>query len=73
MKSRQSRRLMVGELVFLTDSDSLLPEWKGVPIHATLKQGMVALQFSKPTDIQSRAVPPALDGRDIVGVAETVS
>lgn len=34
---------------------------------------MVRLGFVSPTDIQARAVPPALDGHDIVGVAETGS
>ncbi|TXT07465.1 hypothetical protein VHUM_03185 [Vanrija humicola] len=34
---------------------------------------MVALDFSKPTEIQRRAVPDGLEGRDVVGVAETGS
>lgn len=53
--------------------DGLLPAWSGVPIHTALKQAMVRLGFVAPTDIQERAVPSALEGHDIVGVAETVS
>jgi len=34
---------------------------------------MLALQFKTPTEIQKRAVPFAMEGRDVVGVAETVS
>ena len=33
----------------------------------------LALGFQKPTDIQSEVLPYGLKGRDIVGVAETVS
>ncbi|KAL1411908.1 ATP-dependent RNA helicase [Vanrija albida] len=53
--------------------DALLPEWAGVPVHNELKRAMVALDFSRPTEIQKRAVPDGLAGRDVVGVAETGS
>lgn len=54
-------------------NDKRLPAWKDVKLHATLKNGLVSLGFKKPTDIQRRAIPLALEGRDVVGVAETVS
>lgn len=50
-----------------------LPAWKTVGIHSALKNGLLELEFKKPTDIQRRAIPAALEGHDIVGVAETVS
>lgn len=53
--------------------DTKLPAWKDVPIHTSIKRGMLALQFTTPTEIQQRAVPFAMEGRDVVGVAETVS
>jgi superfamily II DNA/RNA helicase len=54
-------------------ADSELPEWSEIKLHNALKKALVALEFQKPTDIQTRSLPFALDGRDIVGVAETVS
>lgn len=53
--------------------ESSLPAWKSVQLHGTLKRAILALNFLKPTDIQAKALPSALNGRDIVGVAETVS
>jgi superfamily II DNA/RNA helicase len=50
----------------------LLPEWKGIDLHSTLKKSLKALGYASPTDIQKRSLGPALEGRDIVGVAETV-
>ena len=54
-------------------ADSELAEWSEIKLHNALKKALVALEFNKPTDIQTRSLPFALDGRDIVGVAETVS
>ena len=54
-------------------TDSELAEWSEIKLHNALKKALVALEFNKPTDIQTRSLPFALDGRDIVGVAETVS
>jgi ATP-dependent RNA helicase DDX24/MAK5 len=52
----------------------LLPGWKDQPLHPLLKKSLFALGFSRPSDIQAKAVPIGLqEGRDVVGVAETVS
>ena len=53
--------------------DDLLPEWKGINLHTSLKRALLAMDFIKPTGIQSRAIGPGLAGRDLVGIAETVS
>lgn len=53
-------------------SDSLLPEWKAISLHSSLKRSLLASGFVKPTDIQARSLPAGLAGRDVVGVAETV-
>jgi len=50
-----------------------LAAWGEIKLHTALKKALVSLEFQKPTDIQKRSLPLALDGRDIVGVAETVS
>lgn len=54
-------------------SDTLLPAWSEISLHSRIKRALVELGFSKPTGIQERALPAGLSGRDVVGVAETVS
>ncbi len=49
-----------------------MPEWKELAISPAIKNGLFTLGFSKPTDIQAQSIPRALQGRDVVGVAETV-
>ncbi|EIW66497.1 hypothetical protein TREMEDRAFT_65359 [Tremella mesenterica DSM 1558] len=53
--------------------DTLLPQWSSIPLHPILKRSLSKLGFTKPTDIQARALPVCLAGRDVVGVAETGS
>ena len=36
-----------------------------------LVQGILATGFTIPTPIQSEAIPPAMEGRDIIGCAQT--
>ena len=50
----------------------LLPEWDVFELHDRLLRALHHQSFTKPTPIQSKALPPALQGRDVVGVAETV-
>jgi ATP-dependent RNA helicase RhlE len=40
-------------------------------LHETLRRGLRRKQFENPTPIQVQAIPPALDGRDVLGVAQT--
>ncbi|WVF66002.1 hypothetical protein IAT40_000740 [Kwoniella sp. CBS 6097] len=54
-------------------NDALLPEWKDINLHSSLKRAFLASGFVKPTEIQKRALPAGIDGRDVVGVAETGS
>lgn len=49
-----------------------LPEWDAFGLHDQLMRALYHQSFTKPTPIQLKAIPPALDGRDVVGVAETV-
>ncbi len=42
-------------------------------LHADLLKAVDALGFTDPTPIQSRAIPPALQGRDLLGCAVTGS
>jgi len=50
----------------------LLPEWDAFGLHDQLLRALHHLSFTKPTPIQSKALRPALQGKDVVGVAETV-
>ncbi|MFH2204477.1 MAG: DEAD/DEAH box helicase [Elusimicrobiota bacterium] len=42
-------------------------------IHPDLLKAVTAMGFEKPTPIQQQAIPPALEGQDIVGSAQTGS
>jgi len=37
----------------------------------TIKAGISAVGYNNPTPIQARAIPPILDGRDVLGLAQT--
>lgn len=50
----------------------LLPQWDIFELHGQLLRALHHQSFTKPTPIQSKALPPALRGRDVVAVAETV-
>ncbi len=40
-------------------------------LHEALKQNISSLGYSKPTHIQSQAINPILEGRDVIGLAST--
>lgn len=42
-----------------------------MPLSDVLKQRLEAAQFINPTPVQEKAIPPALDGRDILATAQT--
>ena len=42
-----------------------------LPLSSALQRKLAAAQFINLTPIQERAIPPALEGRDIIGTAET--
>ena len=42
-------------------------------LHATLLSSITSLKWEYATRIQATAIPPALDGRDVIGLAETGS
>jgi len=45
----------------------------GFKLHPSLLRGIKELGFTRPTPIQAEAIPPAVDGRDILGCAQTGS
>ena len=42
-----------------------------LPLSSALQQKLAAAQFTNLTPIQERAIPPALEGRDVIGTAQT--
>jgi len=42
-----------------------------LPLSSALQQKLAAAQFVTPTPIQASAIPPALEGRDVIGTAQT--
>ena len=45
----------------------------GFKLHPSLLRGIRELGFTRPTPIQAEALPPAIEGRDILGCAQTGS
>lgn len=54
-------------------SSSPVPSFKELGIIDPLLEALGQMNFKKPTEIQVEALPHALSGRDIIGVAETGS
>lgn len=46
--------------------------FKSLGVIDPLLEALGQMKFTKPTEIQAQAIPYALEGRDIIGVAETV-
>ncbi|HEY8551052.1 MAG TPA: DEAD/DEAH box helicase [Vicinamibacterales bacterium] len=47
--------------------------FNALALHPSLKQGLKELGFTRPTPIQADAIPPALQGRDVLACAATGS
>ncbi|KAH9922487.1 P-loop containing nucleoside triphosphate hydrolase protein [Fomitopsis serialis] len=57
----------------LLTAETMLPDWSPFSLHQQLAKALYAQHFTRPTPIQAEALPLALSGRDVVGVAETGS
>ena len=57
----------------IIQAQSLLPNWHSFSLHPRILRWLYTKGFSTPTPIQVQAIPIALNGKDVVGVAETVS
>jgi ATP-dependent RNA helicase RhlE len=42
-----------------------------LPLSAALQQKLAASEFITPTPVQAQAIPPALEGKDVLGTAQT--
>lgn len=45
--------------------------FEALPLAAPLHRALAALDYTTPTPIQARSIPPILDGRDLLGCAQT--
>ena len=48
-----------------------MTKFSELPLSSALQQKLAAAQFTNLTPIQERAIPPALEGRDVIGTAQT--
>ncbi|KAF7795671.1 hypothetical protein EIP86_006836 [Pleurotus ostreatoroseus] len=55
------------------DTKMLLPNWHAFDLHPQLARSLYTQHFTNPTPIQAKALPAAMKGRDVIGVAETGS
>lgn len=71
---------MIKEIIFYcTDiKNSMQPEtssqpagFAGLSIHPKITQALEILHFTSPTPIQRKAIPSAIEGKDIIGIAQT--
>ncbi len=49
----------------------MMTDFAALGLSAPILRALKAQQFTTATDIQARAIPPLLDGRDLIGLAET--
>jgi ATP-dependent RNA helicase RhlE len=54
-----------------TERKYRLTHFAELPMSSYLQERLAALRFSIPTPVQEAAIPPALQGRDVLGTAET--
>ena len=57
----------------LNEENEELVSFQSLGIVEPLCEAIARLGWTQPTDIQSQAIPEALQGRDIIGLAETGS
>jgi len=56
---------------FMTQTNKVAPSFKALGITPKLLEVLSLLRFTSPTPIQHQCIPAALDGKDIVGIAQT--
>src|SRR6476660_8514235 len=48
-----------------------MTDFQSLSLPDALRQSLQRMQFTTPTPIQSKAIPPALEGKDVLGSAQT--
>src|SRR3989339_850670 len=57
--------------IFMTQTKTITPNFDNLGISLNLLEVLGKLHFSAPTPIQHQCIPPALEGKDVVGIAQT--
>lgn len=56
----------------MSESTTTAPlRFADIPLHATVQDSLAAMGFDSPTPIQAQAIPLVLEGKDIIGTAQT--
>lgn len=61
------------DLTLPDDNEVNLPYWDDLSLSSFTLNGLSALKFEKPTAIQKRTIPLAIEGKDVIGKAITGS
>lgn len=68
-----SRSSQTGSLSTDADSKASLSSFIELGVHSQICQAIDDLGFKQPTPVQAQAIPVALQGRDVIGLAQTGS
>lgn len=63
--------LALCEQASLERSKTQMTKFSELPLSSVLQQKLAAAQFTNLTPIQERAIPPAIEGKDVIGTAQT--
>lgn len=55
----------------MSDQSGTSRSFRGLGIAPSILTVLDKLQFTKPTPIQERSIPQAIEGKDMIGIAET--
>ena len=55
----------------LQERKNRLTQFKDMPLSAGLQQKLAQFHFTTPTPVQASAIPPALEGKDVLATAQT--
>ncbi len=66
-----ARRFRPGPARFAPTKETSLTEFTALGLAETITRALAGEGYTEPTPIQAQAIPPALAGRDLVGIAQT--
>jgi superfamily II DNA/RNA helicase len=64
---------LIQEITLTPSTNVSFASFEDMPLHAKLAQAVKACGYTTPTEIQKLAIPPVLDGRDLLASAQTGS
>src|SRR5271168_1168753 len=57
----------------LSKETTIISTFENLGLHPSLLRALKDMKFTEPTPVQLQAIPPALEGRDVLGGAQTGS